>query len=61
MIGGGGGGQKSVPIRWVLYHHRALYLGVQGCCFANGILYLLVRGFRHSSLKFENSIFEGHT
>ena len=24
----------------------------EGCCFADGILYLLVQGFRHQNLKF---------
>ena len=29
LQGGGGGGRgKSVPIRWVLYHRRVLYLRV---------------------------------
>ena len=44
-------GQKSVPIRWVLYHRRVLYLRVISVPTCSRIL----------SLKFENSIFWGHT
>ena len=42
------GGQKSVPIRWVLNHRRVSYLRVPTCS-------------RIQSLKFENSIFWGRT
>ena len=54
LQGGPGGGQKSVYIRWVLYQRRVLYYSFRGLLlynFADGILYLLVRGFRRQHLK----------
>ena len=39
--------QKSVPILHTLGLIPPPCFIFEGCCFANGILYLLVRGFRH--------------
>ena len=47
--GGGGGGAKVSGHTLGLITPSCFIL--EGCCFADGILYLLVRGFRRQNLK----------
>ena len=46
--------QKSVPI-YVGSYTAAVFV-FEGCCFADGILFLLVREFRHQNLKIQKHL-----
>ena len=47
-IQGGGGPKVSLHTFGLI---PTSYFILEGCCFADGILYLLVRGFRRQNLK----------